>query len=88
MCFSNLPVEFDEDGNPYLAEEAESVDQPPGHVDDCGCDLGESVTDVDLSADPEDAYETILSGLRDDARKHLGDDQRAPHSDAETVGGE
>lgn len=88
MCFSNLPVEFDEDGNPYLAEEAEDVDKPPGHVDDCGCDLGDSVTDIDLSTDPENAYEAILGSLRDDARQHIDTDQPAPRSDAETVGGE
>jgi hypothetical protein len=44
MCFSNLPVAFDDEGNPYLAEEAEDVD-PPGNIDARG--------DVDTSADAD-----------------------------------
>ena len=27
MCFSNLPIEFDDEGNPYLAEEADGVEE-------------------------------------------------------------
>lgn len=64
MCFTNLPIEFDEDGNPYLKEEAEDVDQP-----DCGCDAGNAVEEVD----PREAYEEVVAAMPDDVREQLGE---------------
>lgn len=64
MCFSNLPVEFDDQGNPYLADEAEAVDQP-----DCGCASGyeEALEDVD----PASAYADIVETLPEDVARDL-----------------
>lgn len=72
MCFSNLPVEFDEEGDPYLADEADEVERP-GDVDHdhpaCDCDV--ETGDVRLSADPEAAFEAIVGSLPEGARTHL-----------------
>lgn len=62
MCMSNLPIEFDEQGDPYLAEEAEDVDQPT-----CGC--GEEVALAELN--PEDAFADIADTVPDDVLEHL-----------------
>lgn len=99
MCFSNLPLEFDEDGNPYLAEEADDVARPGerggaghDHGADCGCDTAEA----DLDTDPEGAYEAIVESLPEGAREHVagetaavtGDGTTGPAADPESVGGD
>ena len=78
MCFSNLPIEFDDEGNPYLAEEADDVDRPSGtgaasaSASNCGC-ANES-DDVPLDeADPEAVYEEILETMPRDVRDQLPD---------------
>lgn len=64
MCFSNLPIEFDDAGNPYLADEAEDVE----HVADCGCE-----TDVAIDEeDPEAVFEAVASTVPEDVREELG----------------
>jgi hypothetical protein len=76
MCFSNLPVEFDEDGDPYLADEADDVTSPGendriGAVDDeCGCDQN---ADAAIDAAPEAAYDAILAAMPETARADLTD---------------
>lgn len=70
MCFSNLPIEFDESGDPYLAEEAEDVE----HVADCGCG-----TDVAIDEDdPEAVFEAVASTVPEDVREELGWEVEAP----------
>jgi len=64
MCFSNLPIEFDEAGDPHLAEEAEDVE----HVADCGCG-----TDIAIDEeDPEAVFEAVASTIPEDVREQLG----------------
>jgi hypothetical protein len=65
MCFSNLPIEFDEEGNPRLAEEAEEVERPA-----CGCidDAPALALDED---DPEEAFEEIVESVPDEVRARL-----------------
>lgn len=78
MCFSNLPIEFDENGDPYLAEAAEAVHQPG-----CGCDA-----DADLAElDPEAAFEDIVESVPDDVRRHL-EDGAAPDERSGRAGGD
>jgi|AntDeeMetagen134_2_1112570.scaffolds.fasta_scaffold01182_8 hypothetical protein len=66
MCFSNLPVEFDADGDPYLADEADDVASPGeddqvGTIDDdCGCNPD---ADTAIDAAPEAAYDAILAEM-------------------------
>jgi len=104
MCFSNLPLEFDEDGNPYLAEEADEVDRPgeggghahdhgDGPAGDCGC----GAIEAELDADPEGAYEAIVESLPDSARERVASEEspatgdgstHRPETDTESVGGD
>ena len=64
MCFSNLPIEFDEAGDPYLADEAEDVER----VADCGCE-----TDVGIDEeDPEAVFEAVASTVPESVREELG----------------
>lgn len=64
MCFSNLPVEFDESGDPYLAAEAEDVE----HVADCG-----RGTDVAIDEDdPEAVFEAVASTVPESVREEQG----------------
>lgn len=73
MCFSNLPVEFDDHGNPYLADDAEPVEYPESDRDD----------DQDLGHDPEGAYVAILADLPAGARERIsattGSHREPPH---------
>jgi hypothetical protein len=62
MCMSNLPIEFDENGDPHLAEEADDVDRPA-----CGCGEAAALDD----GDPADAYEEIVESVPDDVLDHL-----------------
>lgn len=74
MCFSNLPIEFDEDGDPYLADAAEEVSEPGTHTTsahDCGCPERADALD---DADPEEAFADILESVTDAGRSHLTDD--------------
>lgn len=71
MCFSNLPVEFDDQGNPYLADEADDV----RHTDRPAAD------DAPLDADPEGAYAAILEDIRGPVRREV-----AGTSDGEQTG--
>jgi hypothetical protein len=74
MCFSNLPVEFDENGDPYLADEADDVthpdedDQVGAIADDCGCAPEDNAT---IDAAPEEAYDAILAAVPETARSDL-----------------
>lgn len=80
VCFTNLPVEFDEEGNPYLDEqEAETVERPDAEadvdyddMDKVGCvegDPGKPLADTD----PEEAYGSILAELPEDARERVAE---------------
>ena len=64
MCMSNLPIEFDENGDPHLAEEADEVDPPA-----CGC--GDDVVLDDLDA--TEAFDDIAATVPDDVLEHLED---------------
>jgi O-acetyl-ADP-ribose deacetylase (regulator of RNase III) len=65
MCFSNLPIEFDEEGNPYLAEEADDIE----HVTDCGCGTDDGIDE----ADPEAVFEAVLSSVPEPVREEVGE---------------
>jgi len=85
MCFTNLPIEFDEEGNPYLNEqEAEAVERPEvdpdadyEDMDEVGCvegDPGEPLADVDSEA----AYGSIPDELPEAVSELVGEtDERA-----------
>ena len=83
MCFSNLPIEFDDEGNPYLADDADGVDRMPASKADsastCGC--SDATDDVAIEdADPEAIYEAILETMPGDVRERLTDpSDRAGH---------
>lgn len=73
MCFSNLPIAFDEHGDPYLTDEAEDVGDPGTHTTtatDCGCGTDDAPLDA---TDPEDAFADILDSVSDASRMHLTD---------------
>ena len=81
MCFSNLPIEFDDDGNPYLADEADDVERPaPSDAapeSNCGC--SSTTDDVALDeADPEAMYEAILQTVPRDVRERLAEASGGP----------
>ena len=76
MCFSNLPIEFDEEGNPYLTDEAEDVDRPSASEVESESGRGCSSTTDDVAladADPEAMYEAILETVPRNAREQLTD---------------
>ena len=68
MCFTNLPVEFDENGDPYLAEEADDVE----HGTDCGCGADVAIDEDD----PEAAFEAVLSSVPESVHEDLGVQRR------------
>lgn len=77
MCFSNLPIEFDDEGNPYLADEAEEVEEPGNrdhqshdhnHDDEVAADTGKAPA---LDADPEAAYAEIVADVPESVREEL-----------------
>ena len=89
MCFSNLPIEFDDEGNPYLADEADDVDRPSSagaesecaSASDCGC--ADESGDVPLNeADPEAVYEELLETMPSDVREQLVDSSGPTTPDA------
>lgn len=84
MCFSNLPVEFDQEGNPYLADEAEDVDRPDGRTSEA-----DRAGPAEIEADPERAYEAIVNSLPDGAQAHLvrgrGDPTPRPRAQTDSV---
>ncbi len=77
MCMSNLPIEFDEHGDPYLAEEADDVDQPT-----CGCDDEVALEELD----PESAFADIADSVPDDVLEHLEDGPEAADPPTPTGG--
>lgn len=77
MCFSNLPIEFDDEGNPYLADEAEEVDEPGTHDrEERATDAGEAP----LDADPEAAYAEIVECVPESVREVLGEEHATTES--------
>lgn len=70
MCFSNLPIEFDENGDPSLAEEADDVERPG-----CGC---EEVALEEL--DPEEAFHDIVASVPEGVRDHLDEAENPPEA--------
>lgn len=77
MCFSNLPVEFDEHGNPYLADEADDVDRPRAMSDD----------EPSLDEDPRGAYAEIVNDLPEGLRASLAAESDGEADSAETGDG-
>jgi hypothetical protein len=69
MCFSNLPVEFDEQGNPYLAQEAEEIERADATLDE---------TDETLEAAPYEAYEAILDDMPQSVQEQLAGSDLVP----------
>lgn len=72
MCFSNLPIEFDDEGNPYLTEEAENVDKPLDRESSCEVTLDET--------DPESMYAAILESMPNDVREQIDDSDNSGSS--------
>ena len=79
MCFSNLPIEFDEAGDPYLAEEADAVE----HADDCDCGHDVGIDEDDPGAVVDDVLSSVPEAVREeierdgDRRKSVAGDARA-----------
>lgn len=76
MCFSNLPIEFDANGDPYLADEAEAVERS---------DVAEAETNEALDTDPQEAYEVIVGDLPQGAQERLAGSDRASDRDDRSV---
>lgn len=77
MCFSNLPVEFDEDGTPRLAE----PDDESAHDHDTDSD---TVAVDDEELDPERCYQEILADLPERTRNRIEtESQQQAHPTAE-----
>lgn len=70
MCFSNLPVEFDAEGNPRLAG---SDDEETGHDHDHDHGRDATTWTDDDGLDPEARYREILDALPDRARDRIDD---------------
>jgi hypothetical protein len=81
MCFSNLPVEFDDDGNPRLVD-ADGDDGNQTHDHDPP--VAERAT-TDDGLDPETRYEAILDGLPDRTRDRLEDSVDDHHANPHTI---
>ena len=77
MCFSNLPIEFDENGTPYLKEEAEDVHRPG-----CGCEDDIALEELD----PEEAFDDIVEAVPEDVQEHLEGTDDRPESRATAEG--
>lgn len=95
MCFSNLPISFDEEGNPYLAEEADDVTRPSANGDGAEGDVRSDADNGEgrpagIAEDPRGAYEEILRSVPAPAREHLegapGDER--PERDADAAEGD
>lgn len=88
MCFSNLPVEFDDEGNPRLVESEEETDGNHGRGDhrdnaadhdhgadrDHGRDRNPASSTGDDGLDAESRYREILEDLPDRARERIDGD--------------
>lgn len=86
MCFSNLPVEVDDDGNVYLADEADDVERPvEGRTDPTP---GGDGVEADLAADPEGAYRAIVDSLPPDTRAVVEAGDAPDLTDEETAEGD
>lgn len=84
MCFSNLPIEFNEEGDPYLAEDAAEVDD----VSASGCGCGTHAEDVPLeAADPEEMYAEIMATMPRSVRERLADGAEEQGDAVEGPGG-
>ncbi|PSP88911.1 hypothetical protein BRC90_06265 [Halobacteriales archaeon QS_4_69_34] len=84
MCFDSLPIEFDESGEPSLADDAENVTQP-GTDDQVGVGEGRGCApdaEAAIDAAPEAAYDAILSAVPETARSQVID--AATETDAGT----
>lgn len=78
MCFTNLPIELDEDGDPYIADDidrpAESTDPPAEGPGDGEPDLEtygclDDDPDVPIAQlDDEERFDEVMETLPDDAR--------------------
>lgn len=63
MCFSNLPIEFDDAGNPYLGDEADDVERPDSTTREA-----DGADPVEIEVAPERVYDAIVNSLPDGAR--------------------
>jgi hypothetical protein len=95
MCFDSLPIEFDESGEPSLADDAENVTQPGtddqvGVVEgrECAPDAEAAIDAAPIDAAPEAAYDAILSAVPETARAQLIDAaaETGVEADAKTDG--
>jgi hypothetical protein len=68
MCFSNLPIGFDDEGNPFLAEDVDAIDRPPGSRRDR---TGSASSVAPDEANPEAVYVAILETMPNDVRERL-----------------
>ena len=73
MCFSNLPVEFDDEGNPRL------IDSDGEHEHEDDTTVGDRATSDD-GLDPEARYREILDDLPERVRDQFNHDA-VGHSD-------
>lgn len=78
MCFTNLPIEIDENGDPYLADDADDIehrseaadrdDSPDLETYGClGDDPGVPISELD----DEDTYAAVMETLPKDVREGL-----------------
>jgi hypothetical protein len=74
MCFSNLPIEFDENGDPSLAAEADDIHRPG-----CGCEEEVALEDLD----PEEAFHDIVESVPEDVREHFKDTETLQRVDGD-----
>lgn len=76
MCFSNLPIEFDERGNPRLADDADDVTQLDPQS------KGESP----LDEDPDAAYAEIVASVSKNVREMIQAERPAGDGHADERG--
>lgn len=89
MCFSNLPIEFDEHGDPYLAEEAETVDRPSEEAHGHGDAIDSRENEAEGSdPDPEAMYATIMNSLPQNACQRIAETVEAKSSEGDAHGAE
>lgn len=98
MCFTNLPIELDEDGDPYLADEADRIETPgePTDPDEdpdletYGC-LGDDPGVPISELDDEEPYAAVMETLPEDAQEEMarnGHETAAVDEDAADVDGD
>ncbi len=74
MCFSNLPIEFDDDGDPHLVAPDKEDEATHQHESD----VATRATNDD-GLDPETRYREILDTLPDRARDRLDSSSNQHH---------